>query len=224
MDSIIITTIIFNNNLSNKETTFFRGALLNVLNSDDNMCLHNHIGEGLRYGYPLVQYKSLNGKAAVVAVGDIGDYLEHELSCGSYTLRIGKREEVFEVAEVTKKRYLLKIDDAPKHYSISGYLPLTDKNYAQYKSLVALTDKICFIENVLVGNILSFLKGIGVHVEERLHIALTGIEPVEDSVYKGISFKTYNLRFVSNIELPDNVGLGKSASVGHGTLKRMTNK
>lgn len=86
--------------------------------------------------------------------------------------------------------------------------------------MLALTDKVNFLEQVITGNILSFLKGIGYHAAEKIECAITQLkEPVEQS-YKHVKFDTFDLMFVSNMELPDGIALGKSGSVGFGTLFR----
>ena len=86
--------------------------------------------------------------------------------------------------------------------------------------MLALTNKVNFLEQVITGNILSFLKGIGYHAAEKIECAITQLkEPVEQS-YKHVKFDTFDLMFVSNMVLPDGIALGKSGSVGFGTLSR----
>ena len=94
---------------------------------------------------------------------------------------------------------------------MSCYIGLTDENFKKYHSMLALTDKVNFLEQVITGNILSFLKGIGYHAAEQIECAITQLkEPVEQS-YKHVKFDTFDLMFVSNMEL---------GSVGFGTLSR----
>lgn len=221
MMSTTVSTICFDAPLSRREIVFFRGALLKFMGEKADVSCHNHTGDGFKYGYPQVQYKLVGGKAAIVVLGDIYKSLVDELSVAPIHLSIGNRGGLFRIDEVSSKRYTPVVDDTPKHYSLTNYLPLTDKNFSTYNKIVALTDKICFIENIIVGNILSFLKGISFKAEEEIHVAITELTRKPDSVYKGVAFRTYDVKFVSNIELPDNIGLGKSASVGHGLLSRL---
>lgn len=86
--------------------------------------------------------------------------------------------------------------------------------------MLALTDKITFLEQIITGNILSFFKGIGYHVEERIECAITEMKELSEQSYKHVKFDSFEIKFVCNMELPDGIALGKSGSVGFGTLTR----
>ena len=53
----------------------FRGSLIKAMGSNAHPLMHNHTEEGLRFGYPLVQYKSVEGRACVVAIDEVGEYI-----------------------------------------------------------------------------------------------------------------------------------------------------
>lgn len=55
--------------LKSSELARFRGAV-NAVISSHNILFHNHNGQYFRYAYPLIQYKCLAGKAAIVAIGE----------------------------------------------------------------------------------------------------------------------------------------------------------
>ena len=136
------------------------------------------------------------------------------------SLMIGKKEMEFHVQDCTLTPYFPKIDDTPKLYHLSSYIGLTDENFKKYHSMLALTDKVIFLETVITGNILSFLKGIGYHADEQIECAITEMKESREQSYKHVKFDTFELMFVSNMELPDGIALGKSGSVGFGTLSR----
>ena len=83
---IIKTLIIrFANPIRSKEIPFFRGAVIQSL-EQKNILFHNHTENGFRYSYPLIQYKSLGGKAAIVCVDNgteaIGEIFNNLFACG----------------------------------------------------------------------------------------------------------------------------------------------
>ena len=117
--------------------------------------------------------------------------------------------------------YTLATSDQPIYYSINQYIPLTGDNVQEYDSLMALTDKICLLEKIMTGNILSFFKGIDYHVDEQIVCVITSIEQQHTIKYKGVHFRAFDMHFVSNVLLPDYIGLGKSTSIGMGTIKRL---
>ena len=71
----------FDTPIARWELPLLRGAIISLL-SRDNTIYHNHEAGGLRYAYPLIQYRQIDGKAALVCVADgvdaLGDLLQAE--------------------------------------------------------------------------------------------------------------------------------------------------
>ena len=64
-------TILTDAEIHQHEVTLFRGAVIKSLGEHPNLYFHNHLeGDKFRYAYPLIQYKRLGGKAAIVCVED----------------------------------------------------------------------------------------------------------------------------------------------------------
>ena len=221
MSNINITTITFGTTIEPREIQCFRGAIVRSMGKDRDVLLHNHTDEGLRFSYPMVQYKVNRKKPQIVAIGSIGQEIKSFLDQNPLELTIGDHKQHFEVEEIQEKPYSPSFSEEPKLYSIRNYIALTSKNHTEYHSILALTDRIQFVEHVLVGNILSFLKGIGYHSDEKIYLAITSIDGTPIVRYKGIRFEAFDLHFVCNINLPDNIGLGKSSSVGFGKISKV---
>ncbi len=214
---------IFEAKLSENTVPAFRGAIARAMGIYAHPLMHNHDKEGLRFAYPLVQYKVLNGHPAIVALGDVGSFLaQYFESHREMTLILHGKKRVFKLSEANFCDYSPLFDNSPKYYSLTHYLPLTDSNVQEYRSLMALTDKICFLEKILTGNVLSFFKGIGYTAKEQIETVITNIDKQDVIIYKGVHFMAFDLHFVSNLELPDSIGLGKSSSVGMGIVCRET--
>lgn len=77
------------------------------------------------------------------------------------------------------------------------------------------------IENIITANILAFFKGIGYHCSDEIHTAISSVDKEESLYYKGVRFRGFDLKFITNAVLPNNIGIGKSPSVGFGTLQRI---
>ena len=67
--NVRVLTIKFANPLRHQQVPEFRGAVIAALDQK-RLLFHNHDEQGLRYAYPLIQYKVLDGKAAIVATGE----------------------------------------------------------------------------------------------------------------------------------------------------------
>lgn len=218
-DIMEITTAIYNGKLKIGEEQMFRGAFLKVMGTNVNSLLHNHLEVGLRYSYPLVQYKSLNNKPAIVGIGRGGSAIMDLPRNGN--LIIGKRPRTYSLEDINIEQYEPDIDKEPKMYSIMRYIPLNTTNIEEFDSLPALTDKICLLEDIINANILAFFKGIGYHCNEEIQTVISSIDRIYDLYYKNVRFKGFDMKFITNVLLPNNIGLGKSSSVGFGVLKRI---
>lgn len=62
MKKIKILCVRFRNELRPFEIEMFRGAVLDKLQETASVLFHNHVGDGFRYSYPLIQYKCLGGR------------------------------------------------------------------------------------------------------------------------------------------------------------------
>jgi hypothetical protein len=64
-----IWTIFFYNEISPEEISAFRGAII-ANSGSESLLFHNHdTDERFRYRYPLIQYKRIHRKAAIICVG-----------------------------------------------------------------------------------------------------------------------------------------------------------
>lgn len=72
---------------------------------------------------------------------------------------------------------------------------------------------------MVIGNILSFAKGMGIYFKDRITCKILEIEEPYWVIYKGVRMMAFNICFKSNLSLPDNIGLGKGVSLGNGLLR-----
>lgn len=216
-----ILTLRFQNDLSPRELPLFRGCIIQCVGSGDaNILYHNHITQGYRYSYPLIQYKIISNKACLTFLNEGVDAAEPLLSPDPIPGRLGKRHVLLQPASVDFKYFVLQPSDAPIYYSLTNWLPFNSDNYQKYQALEGMVRQIAFLENILVGNILSFAKGVCVHIDYPVVCEVIDIFPLGEVINKGIPLMSFNVSFRSNILLPDNIGLGKHASIGHGVLEQ----
>jgi hypothetical protein len=80
-----------------------------------------------------------------------------------------------------------------------------------------------FLEELLIDNILSFGKETGVRFEQTVICSVTDMDVKEPMKNTGIHFESFDLRFKTNVSLPNYIGLGKGVDHGFGTITRMNN-
>jgi hypothetical protein len=131
----------------------------------------------------------------------------------------GKKHRVLEY-----RREMVRVDVGPTSDPIdyvfrTPYLALNQENHSTWERSRPL-DRRRLLERVVVGNMLSLSKAIGLHVEDRLsaevELEVVGLQEVKP----GVSLLGFLGRFRVNFALPDGWGIGKSSARGFGTFKR----
>lgn len=207
----------FKNKLHFSEIPFFRGAVIQTV-SGNNILFHNHKGQGFRYAYPLIQYKRIGGNAAIVCIGEGTEAIVTFFGTSEHSISVGKRQIVLETEQVYANQTIVKVWDGTFLYKISNWMPLNQENYRQYMQYDSLADKYRMLERLLVGNILSFAKGVGIYIEQEINVAIISCGKPRALTYKGVKVIVFDMNFSTNVLLPNFIGLGKGVSHGFGTI------
>ena len=220
---IKLLVVRFKNPLRQTEIRFFRGAVLDrVCGTPHDEFFSGHTEEGLRYSYPLIQYKRIGGKAALVCIGDGVEAIGEFFSSCDFDLQIGNREpEHFEIDSVDAKQILVQAWDDTFRYTLRKWLPFNSNNYNEFLQLEGLAARAEFLQRILVGNILSMCKGLGIRLERDITCEILKMEAPRLELYKGVKMMSFDVEFKTNVSLPDFCGLGKGTSLGMGMVKMM---
>lgn len=214
-------TVAYDTVISYKEIPLFRGAVLNSMGDRANLLYHNHTGKNtFRYSYPLIQYKRIGGKASVVCIEEGADVIGQFLSEAIESVRIGEREAHCSTERLSPAKILVQTWKSTFSYQIYRWLPLNKANYLKYKEAEGMIDKLSILENILKGNILSMLKGLDIFLEDELVVKITNLSEPYILHNKGVGLMAFNADFNCNLSIPDNIGLGKNASIGYGVIRR----
>ena len=195
-------------------------------NNFKNVLFHQHKEDGsLRYKYPLIQYKIIDNNPLILGLGEgAEEIINHFLDIEE--LKIADKKYIQPSGRLNIDQENLFINNnydmpAYKYNFITPWLGLSQKNYKKYKNdyLDASADKkMKFLKKLIIGNILSFAKGIDWWIEEEIIVEAKLEEiSVQFKNEDMIGFKGY---FYSNIYLPELIGLGKSTSRGFGSICR----
>ncbi len=202
-------------NLATREAHMLRGYFGNLFREHSPL-LHNHYADGrLRYGYPLVQYKVIERVPVLVGFNEGGDLLI-ELFLKIRQIEIDGK--TFPVLSKNISNAVFEINNFSELRSyrfVTLWMALNQKNFTIY---VQLDDgqKRTFLNKQLQNNILSFYKGIGYHVPEK--IMVKGDFREKTTQFKNKKMLAFEGTFVSNAFLPDYTGIGKSTARGFGTI------
>lgn len=204
--------------IRHNEIPSFRGAINALLDENHSILFHNHTDEGFRFAYPLIQYKRIGGKAAILCMGEgstvINDFFEKE----GIDLQIGTRKERCELEEVIAKNHDISQTNEIHQYRIRKWLPFNSENYKSYINSNGIVEKCQILEKILTGNILSMAKGLGITLEFPLEVKVKEIIDSKSMLFKGVNMMSLDIDFMANISLPNYCGLGKGVSHGFGTI------
>lgn len=221
---IKILTVHYDTEIKQHEVALFRGAVIASMKDHANTLFHNHLdNEKYRYSYPLIQYKRIDGKAAIVCLGEGTDVIAQFIAEGANKFRLGEREVEMSVDKIQPRQILVQGQDESIHYHLQRWLPLNSENYNTYHHLDSLTEKLALLERILCGNILSFAKGLGITIENEIEIKITNITEPYLVKHKANSLMAFDLDFKANTTLPDFIGLGKNVSIGFGVVSKKKN-
>lgn len=214
----------FKNNISYFEIHLLRGAILNLLGDDADILFHNHLENGFRYAYPLIQYKRIKQKAAIVCINKGAEVIGILLAKGINQIALGNRVLELEIQHVSPKTTIVQVWDSYFKYRIQRWIPLNKENYDKYKSVEAITEKIEILEKILIANLLSFMKGIDLRIDKEIICKLLSINKSYLIKNKGVNLMAFDIEFQTNLSLPNYIGIGKNASIGCGVLSAIYNK
>ncbi len=199
------------------ESRLLRSAVLKRIEPYD-VLYHNHLDDGMRMGYPLIQYKSINGKAAILYLGDGIESIHALFSKRPGKVRVRGRVINLEIERMESKLYRLYVTNEPLRYKIFNWIPLQNENYLAYRRLRSDAARSEFLGRMLTGNILAFAKGVEWYVERPLELSLFRPSEMRWITYKNVKMMAFDADFAVNAILPAHIGLGKGAAHNYGVV------
>jgi len=222
LKKIRLLDVTFENEIQPWEVEAFRGAVIATAGRD-HILFHNHEKEGYRYSYPLIQYKRINKKPHLFCIEEGVDDIHHFFSNKQEGIMLGNRPYELKVDEISLTNFILKVNTKTNTYKLNNWLPLNQKNITTYNTLNNEMEQFEFLEKILVGNILSMAKGLNWFIKEKINLRIKSVYG-KQITKKGKKLLALNIVFISNITLPDHLGLGKNSSLGYGIINKSNGK
>lgn len=184
----------------------------------DYNLLHNHYGNNFLFKYPKVQYKVINDEILILGINEGGEILK-KISSSLNILNLDKKYLITEKL-IHEKEFDIKPTSTEKHYKfITPWIGLNNVNYHKFKNLNSWKNKKILLNKILIGNILSLSKGLGIIVNKRLNAKSYLNEKIV--IYKSVKMNAFTGEFKIYYDLPDYIGIGKGVSHGFGCIKKI---
>lgn len=179
--------------------------------------LHNHHEDGtLRYQYPLIQYKVIAKTPTLVALNE-GAELLSSLFLKIDQIRLGDKAYPVSSKNIEQRKLSVGIGESLYEYQFDTlWMALNQQNHKEYVILTP-DEKSEKLNRVLRNNILSFYKGAGIWLDDKVMTKGKFLE--KETRFKDNKMLAFSGSFITNALLPAGIGLGKSVSRGFGTIR-----
>jgi hypothetical protein len=199
---------------------WWRGAVASIFRGET--AFHGHDGDRTIARYPEVHYRWVFGGPTLFAIGRAAQLVVAHAWPG-VGLRIGEQERrvvqvdwrIAATGRAFSRRLVRYEFGAP-------WLALNQENHARYRTLTDNARR-AELDRILVGNLLTMSKAFGWFYasDETVYAAFEPVREVHCEV-KDVSLIGFEGSFVSNLDLPDDLALGRSVSLGFGWFRRAT--
>lgn len=229
MKTIKIARIELNSlQLSINEIPYLRGFFGNHFKYNDWFHNHSLRDSKLICRYPLIQYKLINGFVNIFIFCKEGfdNRFEETVNTIFNNLHfVNIRDKKIDIYD--KKIHIydspIGVSGLQKYKLISPAFFLNNRNFNIYKSKRGQS-RIDFLKRVLIGQMFTFFdqhylqRGLVLEpITQKIHIDL-GIYESGFLKYKNYSFLSFKGSFLTNLELPDYISIGKQRCLGYGTI------
>lgn len=181
---------------------------------------HNHTEGGKAiYRYPRIQYKIIHGMPMIVGLGE-GASLVVERFLRIKYLDIEGLRFFTDQKNMKSQEFLTGVNGALYQYEfVNPWMALNQDNHRRYIEMTS-EEQNQKLQGILINNMIGFFKAVGHREEKQIMVNLQLKEPRLTN-FKNQKVMTFLGRFVTNVKLPDYIGLGKSVSRGFGTIQQI---
>jgi hypothetical protein len=179
--------------------------------------------------YPLIQYKSVNGMAAITGINEGAEALRKLLAVLSKkeNQKVNEKHLLSESNKISLLDYkrpkhyshTIKLLKYPKSYVIRHWLPLDSVRYKNWMTDISLQMLAELLDECLPRQISQMLGGVGLHHRfpfmAKTSLILAFYPPEQVYKEKKIGFDCV---FQSNLDLPLDTGIGQTPGIGYGRV------
>lgn len=219
MKKIRTLLVQFDNELAQYEVSAFRGAIIEKVGRENILFNHHLDDTKYLFKYPLIQYKSMYKRPAVLCLGVGVDEIHKLFSQSSWEINLKGKKMDLQINKLELGNFTLSIGDKSQPYRLDNWIALNTENYKKFSEIEGEIEKKEMLEKILVGNILSFAKGIDWDVDKEIKVRINKIEKVKNIKFKNARLLAFDISFSSNALLPNHFGIGKGVSHGYGIVK-----
>lgn len=242
MHTINILTTIFNFPIALQDAVHLKKAISSAIHDLREKGETNGIATDLFYNrddetgnsenrYPLIQYTSVNGKAAITAINEgaqaLGAVLSllHKESNRPFNKKfLITKQNPIDLSDYTLlplKKHKIELLTGKHQYLVKDWLPLDTNRYKAWTASGELKMLAEILDECLPRQLSNMIEGVGYpysfpFITHTCSI-LTTKEKIQVYEEKKIPF---DCTFYCNVRLPDGIGIGQVPGIGFGRISR----
>jgi hypothetical protein len=194
---------------------WLRGAICGKVDRPE---FHHHACDGFVYQHPLIRYDICGNQAIIHGLAE-GAFLLRAIP-NFEILRLGPEEyRVLDYSTEVNRLELGPCAEPVIYHFQTPYLALNQLNHPTWEKGDPFARRR-LLERIVVGNLLSLSKAVGLSVSERLHAEVDLIPDSWHELKPGLRLQGFRGAVQVNFRLPERWGIGKSSARGFGTLVR----
>jgi len=177
---------------------------------------HNHKSDGGNHhiGYPLIQYRSKQGKAIIQVFGAAIPIVEQWLGAADWQSWMSYKQ----VADKKVTTEEIAISDRPIYYRLMDWLPLNDESYRRWSEAKTLRERTTILDQAITGHVRRLAQSF-IKAQDWPEIIADICMIRKAKKVKGYhhSDLSLNVIFRTNVVLPPSLAIGRAVSLGYGT-------
>ncbi len=202
--------------LNTRDAHKLRGYFGNMFRKHSELLNNHYINGASKYKYPFVQYKIIDKVPFLLGLQD-GSELLNNLFLNINKININ--DNIYPILSKNISNKIVNINsfsELKKYRFKTLWMGLNQKNYKLYSEMKNKKEQLNFLNKQIQNNILSFYKAFNFYIDEKVMATTKLVE--KSTNFKNQKMIAFDGSFVTNAELPDLVGIGKSVARGFGTI------
>ena len=221
MPRIRYLRLIYDHPLMPYELKYFRASVIERTERKSDL-FHNHKSDTeVIYRYPLIQYKIIRRKPAIICLNEGTDDIHYLLGIREQSFNINGDKRTCGIDEIKLQYVNMQTWDRTFRYNILNYMPYNQDNYALFKKLGNEKSRFRFLEELLKKHLQIIVDDLQLSCPQGLRVKIESLQSEKFIQYKGQYHQTYCLNIRSNLYMPNYIGIGKGSVLGFGVLKQI---
>ncbi len=185
--------------------------------------IHNHLENGkLRYGYPLIQFKTIRKIPTIIGLLEGLDILKIVFMDVEELNINGRHQKIWEKSIKVREEPFGQTDEFFQYRFLSPWMALKEENYETYKQLDSI-EKQVFLKHLIRENLKTVSKGFHYRIPDIDSVKVEGYFKPRRMNFKNVKMLCFTGEFTVNFLIPDYLGIGKQVARGYGMVKKMMN-